>query len=72
MAAIVAFITSHGNFKALISIHSYSQMLMFPYGHSLEPVPDQKELVSLAVWDMGEASGRLPEGRGPHSEMRVC
>lgn len=55
------FITAHGNIKALISIHSYSQMLMYPYGHSLEPVPNQKELVRLAAWGLEEASGRPPE-----------
>uniref|UniRef100_H0VRR3 Carboxypeptidase A5 n=2 Tax=Cavia porcellus TaxID=10141 RepID=H0VRR3_CAVPO len=48
VAAIVDFITGHGNFKALISIHSYSQMLMYPYGHSMEPVSSQKELYRLA------------------------
>ncbi|XP_042551979.1 carboxypeptidase A5 isoform X1 [Dipodomys spectabilis] len=48
VAAIVDFITGHGNFKALISIHSYSQMLMYPYGHSLEPVSNQEELYNLA------------------------
>lgn len=58
MAAIVDFITTHGNIKALISIHSYSQMLMYPYGHSLEPVPNQKELVRLVAWSFREASGR--------------
>ncbi|XP_028618469.1 carboxypeptidase A5 isoform X2 [Grammomys surdaster] len=45
VAAIVDFITSHGNFKAMISIHSYSQMVMYPYGHSLEPVPNHEELI---------------------------
>ena len=49
VAAIADFITAHGNVKALISIHSYSQMLMYPYGHSLEPVSDQEELVRLAA-----------------------
>ncbi|VCW98976.1 unnamed protein product, partial [Gulo gulo] len=49
VAAIVDFITTHGNVKALISIHSYSQMLMYPYGHSLEPVPNQEEL----MWPVG-------------------
>ncbi|XP_062956608.1 carboxypeptidase A5 [Cynocephalus volans] len=48
VAAIVDFISAHGNFKALISIHSYSQMLMYPYGCSLEPVLNQIELYSLA------------------------
>ncbi|XP_008152232.2 carboxypeptidase A5 isoform X1 [Eptesicus fuscus] len=48
VSAIVNFITAHGNIKALISIHSYSQMLMYPYGHSLEPVSNQEELYNLA------------------------
>ncbi|XP_010341383.1 carboxypeptidase A5 isoform X1 [Saimiri boliviensis] len=48
VAAIVKFITAHGDFKALISIHSYSQMLMYPYGRSLEPVSNQRELYNLA------------------------
>uniref|UniRef100_A0A4W2CYM2 Carboxypeptidase A5 n=1 Tax=Bos indicus x Bos taurus TaxID=30522 RepID=A0A4W2CYM2_BOBOX len=49
VAAVVDFIMSHGNVKALISIHSYSQMLMYPYGHSLEPVSNQEEL----MWPAG-------------------
>lgn len=57
MAATANFITSHGNFKALISIHSYSQMLMYPYGHTLKPAANQEELVRLCVLDLG--------GRGP-------
>ncbi|KAK2489233.1 hypothetical protein MC885_019529 [Smutsia gigantea] len=44
VAAIVDFITSHGDIRALISIHSSSQMLRHPYGHSLAPVPNQEEL----------------------------
>ncbi|XP_003407096.2 carboxypeptidase A5 [Loxodonta africana] len=48
VAAIVKFITAHGKIKALISIHSYSQMLMYPYGHTLEPVSNQRELYYLA------------------------
>ncbi|XP_027805956.2 carboxypeptidase A5 [Marmota flaviventris] len=49
VAAIVNFITKHGNFKVLISIHSYSQMLMYPYGHSMESVSNEKEL----TWPVG-------------------
>ncbi|EAW83757.1 carboxypeptidase A5 [Homo sapiens] len=52
VAAIVNFITAHGNFKALISIHSYSQMLMYPYGRLLEPVSNQREL----MWPVGSPS----------------
>ncbi|XP_037692080.1 carboxypeptidase A5 isoform X2 [Choloepus didactylus] len=49
VAAIVNFIRDHGNIKALISIHSYSQMLMYPYGHTLEPVSNNEEL----TWPVG-------------------
>lgn len=53
VAAIVDFITGHGNFKALISMHSYSQMLMYPYGHCVEPISNQKELVRPAAQSLG-------------------
>uniref|UniRef100_A0A8B9EXW3 Peptidase M14 domain-containing protein n=1 Tax=Anser cygnoides TaxID=8845 RepID=A0A8B9EXW3_ANSCY len=49
--SIVDFILGHGNVKALISIHSYSQMLMFPYGYKRTPAPDYQELgVGNKVW----------------------
>ncbi|XP_019399525.1 PREDICTED: carboxypeptidase A1-like [Crocodylus porosus] len=46
--AIVDFVKQHGNIKAFISIHSYSQLLLYPYGYTKTPVPDQKELDSIA------------------------
>ncbi|XP_070763062.1 carboxypeptidase A5 [Enoplosus armatus] len=46
--SIVDFVKSHGNFKAFVSIHSYSQMLLYPYGYTRTPVKDQTELHSLA------------------------
>lgn len=45
MKAIVDFIRGHGNVKSVISIHSYSQMLLFPYGYKRAPAPDHQELV---------------------------
>uniref|UniRef100_A0A3Q1HJ80 Carboxypeptidase A1 n=1 Tax=Anabas testudineus TaxID=64144 RepID=A0A3Q1HJ80_ANATE len=42
--SIVDFVKSHGNIKAFISIHSYSQMLMYPYGYTSTPAKDQAEL----------------------------
>ncbi|KFP99805.1 Carboxypeptidase A1, partial [Leptosomus discolor] len=42
--AIVDFVKNHGNIKAFVSIHSYSQLLLYPYGYTKTPVPDQKEL----------------------------
>ncbi|XP_022601918.1 carboxypeptidase A1 [Seriola dumerili] len=46
--SIVDFVKSHGNFKAFISIHSYSQMLLYPYGYTRTPAKDQAELHALA------------------------
>uniref|UniRef100_A0AAR2LVS9 Carboxypeptidase A1 n=1 Tax=Pygocentrus nattereri TaxID=42514 RepID=A0AAR2LVS9_PYGNA len=46
--AIVDFVKSHGNLKAFLSIHSYSQMLLFPYGDTSIPCPDHEELNELA------------------------
>ncbi|NWJ11945.1 CBPA1 Carboxypeptidase, partial [Crypturellus undulatus] len=47
--SIVDFILQHGNVKAAVSIHSYSQMLMYPYGYKTEPAPDHDELHALAA-----------------------
>ncbi|NXH09549.1 CBPA1 Carboxypeptidase, partial [Bucco capensis] len=46
--AIVDFICSHGNVKSVISIHSYSQMLLFPYGYQTAPAPNHQELNEVA------------------------
>ncbi|KAF1386431.1 hypothetical protein PFLUV_G00094770 [Perca fluviatilis] len=46
--SIVDFVKSHGNFKAFVSIHSYSQMLLYPYGYTKTPCKDQAELHNLA------------------------
>ncbi|XP_031963351.1 carboxypeptidase A1-like isoform X1 [Corvus moneduloides] len=43
--AIVDFIHGHGNVKSVISIHSYSQMLLFPYGYRTAPIPDHQEMI---------------------------
>ncbi|KAG9342364.1 hypothetical protein JZ751_016866 [Albula glossodonta] len=48
VSSIVNFVRSHGNIKAFVSIHSYSQMLLYPYGYTRTPVPDEAELHALA------------------------
>ncbi|XP_062435011.1 carboxypeptidase A1-like [Rhea pennata] len=49
VSAVADFIRRHGRVKAAVSIHSYSQMLMFPYGYKKEPAPDSHELERLAA-----------------------
>uniref|UniRef100_A0A6Q2XKQ5 Carboxypeptidase A1 n=1 Tax=Esox lucius TaxID=8010 RepID=A0A6Q2XKQ5_ESOLU len=46
--SIVDFVTSHGKLKSFVSIHSYSQMLLYPYGYTKTPCKDQNELHNLA------------------------
>ncbi|CAJ1056102.1 carboxypeptidase A1-like isoform X1 [Xyrichtys novacula] len=46
--SIVDFVKAHGNIKAFISIHAYSQMLLYPYGYTKTPAKHQAELHSLA------------------------
>ncbi|XP_077593777.1 carboxypeptidase A1-like [Stigmatopora nigra] len=48
VSSIVNFVKSHGNIKSFVSIHAYSQMLLYPYGYTRTPVKDQKELHNLA------------------------
>ncbi|XP_037623423.1 carboxypeptidase A4 [Sebastes umbrosus] len=44
---VVNLIKSHGNFKSFISVHAYSQLLMYPHGYSCRDVPHQPELDSV-------------------------
>ncbi|XP_072418983.1 carboxypeptidase A1-like [Chiloscyllium punctatum] len=46
--AIVDFVKSHGNFKVFIDVHSYSQLLMFPYGYTSTQPKDYGELLDLS------------------------
>ncbi|XP_075455479.1 carboxypeptidase A1 [Ascaphus truei] len=46
--AIVDFVKSHGQIKGFISIHSYSQMLLYPYGYTSTRAADHLELDNLA------------------------
>uniref|UniRef100_A0A8C7E1K7 Carboxypeptidase A2 n=1 Tax=Naja naja TaxID=35670 RepID=A0A8C7E1K7_NAJNA len=42
--SMVDFVKRHGNVKAFISIHSYSQFLMYPYGYKCTKPKDAEEL----------------------------
>ncbi|PIO22358.1 hypothetical protein AB205_0196950, partial [Aquarana catesbeiana] len=46
--SIANFIRSHGKIKGFISIHSYSQLLLFPYGYKCTNPAHYTELVSLS------------------------
>ncbi|KAM7325541.1 hypothetical protein ACRRTK_015794 [Alexandromys fortis] len=42
--SVVDFIQKHGDFKCFIDLHSYSQLLMYPYGYTVKKAPDAEEL----------------------------
>ncbi|XP_005673222.1 carboxypeptidase A1 isoform X1 [Sus scrofa] len=46
--SIVDFVNDHGNIKAFISIHSYSQLLLYPYGYKTEAPADKDELDQIS------------------------
>ncbi|XP_007504381.2 carboxypeptidase A4 isoform X1 [Monodelphis domestica] len=46
--SVVDFIQNHGNFKSFIDIHSYSQLLMYPYGYTCKHPRDFAELDQVA------------------------
>lgn len=46
---IADFITSHGNFKSFMTLHAYSQLLMYPYGFNGTDAPDKPELVKKST-----------------------
>ncbi|XP_022366011.1 carboxypeptidase A4 isoform X2 [Enhydra lutris kenyoni] len=46
--SVVDFIQEHGNFKCFIDLHSYSQLLMYPYGYTVKKAPDADELDEVA------------------------
>ncbi|KAM6320920.1 carboxypeptidase A2-like [Aegotheles albertisi] len=45
--SVVDFIKNHGNFQAFLTLHSYSQLLMYPYGYKCTRPADYAELDSL-------------------------
>ncbi|XP_067390982.1 carboxypeptidase A2-like [Emydura macquarii macquarii] len=42
--SVVDFIKSHGKIKAFLTIHSYSQLLLYPFGYKCTNPADYKEL----------------------------
>ena len=54
--AIKNFVETHENIKYAISFHSGTEAILYPWGYTHDPPPDEEEFVSLAE-DMSEISG---------------
>uniref|UniRef100_A0A3Q3WHT8 Peptidase M14 domain-containing protein n=1 Tax=Mola mola TaxID=94237 RepID=A0A3Q3WHT8_MOLML len=44
---VVNLIKNHGNIKSFISVHAYSQLLLYPYGYCCRNIDDQVELEAV-------------------------
>nr|XP_009935879.1 PREDICTED: carboxypeptidase A2 [Opisthocomus hoazin] len=45
--SVVNFIKNHGNIQAFLTLHSYSQLLLYPYGYKCTEPADHAELDAL-------------------------
>jgi len=51
--AIRNFMDSHPTIKALVTYHSFGQVILYPWGYTEEP-PPQEELLSSLAWSMSK------------------
>ncbi|XP_055294989.1 zinc carboxypeptidase-like [Sitodiplosis mosellana] len=45
--ALSKFVESIGSINLYIAFHSYSQLLMFPYGHTTDPAPNHDDMLQI-------------------------
>ncbi|MEK7287537.1 MAG: M14 family metallopeptidase [Elusimicrobiota bacterium] len=56
--AVKNFIESHPNIKMLLSFHTFSELILYPWGHTYDPVPDSRDRAvfekmakTMAAWN---------------------
>ncbi len=42
--AVKAFVESNPNIKVLLSIHTYSELILYPWGHKYDPIENSRDL----------------------------
>ncbi|MGZ3662715.1 MAG: M14 family metallopeptidase, partial [Bdellovibrionota bacterium] len=42
--AVKAFVEGHLNLKVLLTFHTYSELVLYPWGHTYDPIPNAKDL----------------------------
>lgn len=60
--AIKSFIESNSNITMLLSFHSFSELILYPWGNTTEPIPNEraKEAYIKMAEDMAKWNGYLP------------
>ncbi|XP_055294901.1 zinc carboxypeptidase-like [Sitodiplosis mosellana] len=56
--ALSKFVESIGKVNLYISFHSYSQLLMFPYGHTTDPAPNHDDMLQIGEQTVDAISER--------------
>ena len=61
--AVKAYIDAHSNLKVLLSYHTFSELVLYPWGGSNEPISDADALKAYEVMagEMGRMTGYTPE-----------
>jgi len=61
--AMKAFIEAHANVKVLISYHTFSELVLYPWGHTNDPIDDKGALAAYQAMaaEMGRMTGYTPE-----------
>lgn len=61
--AVKAFLESRGNVRVLVSYHTYSELILYPWGYSYDPIPDAPALNAYRAMasKMAEMTGYTPQ-----------
>lgn len=61
--AVRAFVESHTNLKILLSYHTFSELILYPWGHTNSPIADGKALAAYKAMaqKMAGMTGYKPE-----------
>ncbi len=61
--AVRAFVEGHPNIKILLTYHSFSELILYPWGHTYDPIKDDKDkrVHEIMAKRMAEWNGYTPE-----------
>ncbi len=61
--AIKAFVEARPNLKILLSYHTFSELILYPWGHLDDPIPDKKALAAFKAManSMAQMTGYTPQ-----------
>ncbi len=61
--AVKAYIDAHSNIKVLLTYHTFSELVLYPWGHTNDPIDDADALKAYKAMadEMGRMTGYTPE-----------